>query len=780
MAPPNRTQDAANALLNTASIANRSLAAAVAQSAKSSSSAKSKKITCTVTQVDNNPYTNKLPSSARRNAGINRSSIGTSSSSNMKKGTTAKIAGTKRPLSNIRGKNDSRGAPTTKSKQPSSSVFDRRNKMDRISKRDAPITDTDKNLMALLDGGGPSKKKSKVVKCSTNNDSLLLPNNALKNGVGRRVQQVNNNNSSRMIGGVISGVIMPPPPPSYSIPTTKQPIKSTKLSSRSRQQTNNNKQSSLQKSSRPKKRSINKRINNCTNEKDWKMYCSGGSSSSISLKKNEGTKKKVNDDERVEIGDYSSVRRGEDKVMSVNNGVADDSADVNCCNNLEDDDTLDIMMDTSSTNDKGGGGQSSLSNSYQQRQSSNSIKVSASTGGSISTKPLPTSAKDYEEDDVVVLSLGIGNKRTKVKPRHRGSSVGSSSKCSSINNTKANNSLEETLVVSNEEEETTAQEMRNVQPIEGSHDLLSSTPKEPEADSYTMPSYVDEDIITTTRKDDKSTNYADWYDPEEFAKMEKEAAAEIAVSSSTSNNADDMPEHEMATSTTTSKRGKKKKKTKAGGINDNFVRLDLRNSAGSCRGARNLKKVNKQKLWRAQHRFGMSDQNNSKNEEAGGDDGMGNIYQQQRSYKKRGANNKNNGGDLKCFASAKNAGVDPLDDFVDGVFSVKEKEDDKKKKKKQSSSVAPSRDDSVPICTRHQRPCKLLTVKRNNKGNKGRKFYVCSLPRGEQCDFFKWEEDTVEATQRALLKSSSSSGFIARQVDAARKRFKELTVPELR
>eukprot|EP00985_Skeletonema_marinoi_P033037 scaffold40306_cov183-Skeletonema_marinoi.AAC.1 len=54
------------------------------------------------------------------------------------------------------------------------------------------------------------------------------------------------------------------------------------------------------------------------------------------------------------------------------------------------------------------------------------------------------------------------------------------------------------------------------------------------------------------------------------------------------------------------------------------------------------------------------------------------------------------------------------------------------------------------------------------------------MPRGEQCDFFKWEEDTVEATQRALLKSSSSSGFIARQVAASRVRFKELTVPELR
>ena len=38
----------------------------------------------------------------------------------------------------------------------------------------------------------------------------------------------------------------------------------------------------------------------------------------------------------------------------------------------------------------------------------------------------------------------------------------------------------------------------------------------------------------------------------------------------------------------------------------------------------------------------------------------------------------------------------------------------------------------------------------------------------------------MQATQRALLRSSSSSGFIARQVAAAKTRFKELTLPELR
>jgi ATP-dependent DNA helicase Q4 len=249
--------------------------------------------------------------------------------------------------------------------------------------------------------------------------------------------------------------------------------------------------------------------------------------------------------------------------------------------------------------------------------------------------------------------------------------------------------------------------------------------------------------------------YADWYDAEEHAEMDKEAELNAKI----------LEETKEQTK-------RRKKQSSSHGINDNFVRLDLKNSAGSCRGARNLKKVNKQKLWRAQHRFGMNDPdgNNDSGDETN-PSFMGNRQNGKRSTSKR------DGGDVKCFSSASNSGVDPLDDFMDGVFT-------KKKTNEKKTSTHPrqpsKRDNDVPMCTRHQRPCKLLTVKKNNKGNKGRKFYVCSMPKGEQCDFFKWEEDTIEATQRALLKSSSSSGFIARQVAASKTRFKELTVPELR
>ena len=64
---------------------------------------------------------------------------------------------------------------------------------------------------------------------------------------------------------------------------------------------------------------------------------------------------------------------------------------------------------------------------------------------------------------------------------------------------------------------------------------------------------------------------------------------------------------------------------------------------------------------------------------------------------------------------------------------------------------APARDEGVPMCTRHTHPCKLLTVKRNNEGNKGRKLYVCCMPRGDQCGFFKWEEDTVKVSSVVVM-----------------------------
>jgi hypothetical protein len=52
-----------------------------------------------------------------------------------------------------------------------------------------------------------------------------------------------------------------------------------------------------------------------------------------------------------------------------------------------------------------------------------------------------------------------------------------------------------------------------------------------------------------------------------------------------------------------------------------------------------------------------------------------------------------------------------------------------------SVSSGPGTDVSV-ICSGHNLPCRVLTA--NTSRNQGRQFYKCSLPEGQQCDFFEW------------------------------------------
>jgi ATP-dependent DNA helicase Q4 len=162
--------------------------------------------------------------------------------------------------------------------------------------------------------------------------------------------------------------------------------------------------------------------------------------------------------------------------------------------------------------------------------------------------------------------------------------------------------------------------------------------------------------------------------------------------------------------------------------NDNFVRQNLKNAGGSCRGG-GKKKNDK---WGKRGKYDAS------------------------KYKGKSKH-------------PRKAAIDPMDDYLDGNYHAKKEDKDK-----QVKDVA-----AAPCCSGHQRPCKKLVVKKSG-GNKGRKFYVCSLPRGEQCDFFEWAENSAEAAKQALLKKSSHSGFVARQVSSYVERFRELTVPELR
>jgi len=475
-----------------------------------------------------------------------------------------------------------------------------------------------------------------------------------------------------------------------------------------------------------------------------------------------------------------------------------------------------------------------------------STTSAATTNTTTSNKTSSNETAMPAEEEGMVLSLGIG-KRTKKSSRSSGRNSSSNRRhatCATFSVQTPDPALQTAHGQNYDTGNDEIANSSNLEPLSIENDGTDDGTSHDLANTNNYEEQYNETAEEIPTKEDGITNYAEWYDPKEFAQMEKEAKK----------TKDTPQQYSLA------KRGgrmqKVSNKSCASNVNDNFVRLDMRNSSGSCRGARNLKKVNKQKLWRSQHRFGMNDVDTQKGGGDGVGDGNGNnggaaaefnpfgvdtgqgsqqgagqVGQQGSSryngggggggYSKyNGKYNKKStaaakGGDLKCFASARSGGVDPLDDFMDGVFSNKEDADaataataatatvssvnDGGKEKKQRAfpkSMTPTttpkptaakakpkqqeRNSGVPLCTRHERPCKLLVVKRNNKGNKGRKFYVCQMPRGEQCDFFKWEEDTVEATQRALLKSSSNSGFIARQVAAARVRFKELTVPELR
>ena len=137
--------------------------------------------------------------------------------------------------------------------------------------------------------------------------------------------------------------------------------------------------------------------------------------------------------------------------------------------------------------------------------------------------------------------------------------------------------------------------------------------------------------------------------------------------------------------------------------NDNFVRLNLKNKGGSCRGGPQKKR------------------NNTPTPKAGPhdtDDALDDSRHRQDNRNSRRRQGKH---------------IDPLDDYLDGAYQPTER--------KPSQAT-----DSTPCCARHQLPCKLLTVKKNTTGNKGRKFYVCSMPRGDQCDHFEWKDDTLQVS----------------------------------
>ena len=224
---------------------------------------------------------------------------------------------------------------------------------------------------------------------------------------------------------------------------------------------------------------------------------------------------------------------------------------------------------------------------------------------------------------------------------------------------------------------------------------------------------------------------------------------------------------------TSSTNAKKRKSTSKKNVNDNFVRLNMKNKAGACRGARNKssKFSKERRSWtfrgndeRDQNDgidYGMQGSfanptltfdaavppSHSTNSEEYNDD----IEDERFNRRFHKSNELRSSKSNATSYVSKMSGLDPLDEFVDGTFgSSTEKKSvstvDSSKTCKLTAAtvfneiVAPK----APMCARHQRPCKLIKVKKATTGNKGREFYACSMPRGEQCDHFQWADDTVE------------------------------------
>jgi GRF zinc finger len=94
---------------------------------------------------------------------------------------------------------------------------------------------------------------------------------------------------------------------------------------------------------------------------------------------------------------------------------------------------------------------------------------------------------------------------------------------------------------------------------------------------------------------------------------------------------------------------------------------------------------------------------------------------------------------LSSGAAKCHGGVDALDQCLDALATAAASAADS------STTAADGENEEdvlkrlAPRCPRHQRAAKLLTVRKAG-GNRGRKFYGCSLPRGEGCGFFMWAE----------------------------------------
>ena len=129
----------------------------------------------------------------------------------------------------------------------------------------------------------------------------------------------------------------------------------------------------------------------------------------------------------------------------------------------------------------------------------------------------------------------------------------------------------------------------------------------------------------------------------------------------------------------------------------------------------------------------------------------------------------------KRVRNVRDAGVDIIDDLLDGKYKSQGRASEEDNGAASTTTASSSSSNAVR-CTRHGRSCKLVTVKKSGK-NRGRKFYACCMPRGEQCDFFMWENEGVASI--ANLIGKGRDGYVARKIEEWKRRFSNMTISEL-
>ncbi len=87
---------------------------------------------------------------------------------------------------------------------------------------------------------------------------------------------------------------------------------------------------------------------------------------------------------------------------------------------------------------------------------------------------------------------------------------------------------------------------------------------------------------------------------------------------------------------------------------------------------------------------------------------------------------------------------------------------------------------SPPLCSMHRKPARALKVKKSGE-NHGRYFFVCSKPRGHQCNFFMWAEDAPFFVRKYLMQPcESSEEWLKRRSEILRKDISKKTMAEIK